>query len=206
MRLTRSIRLAGLVLGALALSAAPVVARTSVDPTTLNPPPPDFFNAVCDAGAGGTVCTLAFSDPDIVDEPSGIICGNVELLFSQTRSVIGKRFYDADGNLVQRHFRESMGGTFTNANTGKVAMWTQHDTVIHNLAVPGDVATGTINSTGLLTRVWLRGGGTVLTATGTVIVDAATEETTGGAGKHPFDDYFSGRDPAALAPLCDALD
>jgi len=70
-----------------------------------NPAPPDFFNAQRHAGAGGRVCSLAFSDDPIVEEPSGIDCGSVEILFSQEWSVVGKRFCDANGILTQRHFR-----------------------------------------------------------------------------------------------------
>jgi hypothetical protein len=62
--------------------------------------------------------------------------------------------------LLQRHFRESLDGTFRNPDTGLVAPWTQHDTVIQNLAVPGDAATGTEQVSGLITRVWLPNGGT----------------------------------------------
>lgn len=32
------------------------------------------------------------------------------------------------------------------------ALWTQHDTVLHNLALPGDTATGSEHVSGLITR------------------------------------------------------
>jgi hypothetical protein len=189
------------------LGATPASARSSVDPNTLNPPPADFFNAECATSGTGIICTLAFIDPEVlVDEPSGIVCGTTELLVSQTRSVVGKRFYDADGNLLQRHFRESMDGTFTNPDTGAVVQWTQHDTVIHDLAVPGDLGTGTTKISGLLTRAWGPAGGTVFTDVGTVSIDEATGERLSSGGRDLIDDYFSGRNPDALQPLCDALD
>src|SRR4051812_14274158 len=106
----RSIRRGTVALAAAFLAvtglASGAVARTPVDPNTLNPTPPDFFNASCYAGAGGTVCDLAFADPEnpFLNEPTGVICGGTELLLTQNRFVVGKRFYDADGNLVQRHF------------------------------------------------------------------------------------------------------
>lgn len=196
--------LAGL-LGAFAL-AGPAAARTPVDPGTLNPAPSDFFNAECYAGAGGTVCTLRFSDDPIADEPSGIVCGGTELVFSQARSVVGKRYYDADGNLVQRHFREWMSGTFTNPDTGKSLPWEQHDTIITNLSVPGDLASGTIKTSGLITRAWLPGGGSILLDAGTILEDSATGELIHEGGPHPFRDYFVNGDASALQPLCDALD
>lgn len=185
--------------------AAPATARTSVDPTTLNPAPPDSFNATCYRTGVNIQCDLAFSDPDIVDEPSGIVCDGTEMLYSQSRSVVGKRFYSGAGDLLRRHFREFFDGTFTNPDTGRVVLWTQHDTVLHDLSVPGDTVSGTIKTSGLETRAWLPGGGTVLTDAGRLLVDAATEEVVHLSAHHPFDAYFSGADPTALAGLCDAL-
>lgn len=194
--------------GALFISlslAAPVAAQESVDPSTLNPAPPASFNATCFRTGGHISCNLAFSDPDVIDDPSGIVCGGTVLLVTQPRSVVGKRLYDADGNLLTRHFRESLEGTFTNPDTGLRALWTQHDTVIHQLAVPGDLASGTETVSGLGTRVRLPGGGTILTDAGTALIDTATDEVVTVSGHHPFDDYFRLGDASALAPLCEAL-
>jgi hypothetical protein len=198
------VRVAGM-LGAIALMApATVAARTAVDPTTLTPPPPDFFNADCNVGAGGVLCTLHFSDDPVVDEPSGILCGSTELLVSQTRSVIGKRTYDAAGLLLQRHFREELAGTLTNPVTGRSVPWTQHDTVIHDLSVPGDLDSGTTMITGLTSRFFLPGGGTVLVDAGTTVHDAAGALVKEG-GPHPLVDYFELGDGDALGPICDAV-
>jgi hypothetical protein len=186
--------------------ATPASARTPVDPSTLNPAPPAEFNPVCFRDGSHITCDIAFSDPDVVDAPSGIICDGTELLDSHSRSVVGKRTYDADGNLLQRHFRESLDGTFLNPDTGLVALWTQHDTVINNLAVPGDTSTGTDALSGLESRVWLPDGGTILTDAGLLIFDAATDEVVKASAHHPFDEYFRLGDPTALAALCAALD
>src|SRR5262245_12629193 len=82
-----------------------VFAGQSVDPATLNPPPPPEFNPTCEAIGSGTICHLAFSDPPVIAEPSGIICGSgassFEVLLSQTRSVEGRRYYDRNANLTQ---------------------------------------------------------------------------------------------------------
>jgi hypothetical protein len=199
--------LVSLTLGLLAAAAlaAPAAARDSVDPATLNPPPPDNFNAECFAGAGGTVCTLHFSEEPIIDEPSGILCGGTELVVTQERSVVGKRYYDANGDLVQKHFRESVSGTFSNPDTRAYVLWIQHDTVVQNLSVPGNVDSGIDRSSGLLTRVWLPGRGSVLLDVGTVLADQATGEMLASGGPHPFGDYFERGDTAALQPICDAL-
>ena len=59
-----------------------------------------------------------------------------------TRSVVGRRIYDADGNLLKRHFREDFVGTFTNPSSGVTVDWVTHATNIHVLSVPGDLASG----------------------------------------------------------------
>jgi len=194
------------VLGSLtAPSAAAGEGNEPVDPSTLNPPVPPAFNASCFRVGSHISCDLAFSDPDVVDEPSGIVCDGTELLISLSRSVVGTRLYDADGNLLQRHFRESLNGTFTNPDTGLFAWWTQRDTVIHDLSVPGDVASGIEHVSGLGTRVWLPGGGTIISDTGTMITNTAGDVLSL-SGHHPFFDYFALGDTSAVAPLCDALD
>ena len=196
------------VIGVLALASVggPATARTTIDPSTLNPAPPDFFNAQCYAGAGGTVCTLAFSDDPFFGEPSGIVCDGTELLISQERSVVGKRFYDADGDLLQRHFREYMGGTLTNPDTHGSVPWSQHDTIIHDLSVPGDLDSGSTKITGLMTRALAPGGGTILVDAGTIVEDTGTGELLQAGGPHPFRDYFVGGDASALQAICDAVD
>ena len=133
------------------------------------------------------------------------MCDGTELLVTQHRSVVGKRVYDAGGNLLQRHFREFFDGTFTNPDTGLVALWTQHDTVVHNLRIPGDLASGTTMISGLGTRVWVPSGGTVLTDAGTALIASATDEVVTLSAHHPFDDYFRLGDASALAPLCAAV-
>ena len=199
----------GALIAILALAAPSTAAaggmNEPIDPSSLNPPVPANFNASCLRIGNHISCSLAFSDPDIVDDPSGIVCDDTELLVSQSRSVVGTRLYDADGNLLQRHFIETFTGNFTNPATGKVALWNQHDTVIHNLAVPGDDTTGTEHVSGLLTRTWLRGGGTIIGDTGTMITDTDGNPLTL-SGHHPFLDFFVFGDTTALDPLCAALD
>lgn len=184
---------------------APVAAKEPVDPTTLNPPPPAAFNPTCERIGGGIVCDLAFSDPPIVDEPSELVCAGTEILISQTRSVVGRRIYDAEGNLLKRHFREDFTGSFTNPSTGQTLGWTSHATVIHVLAIPGDLGSGRTSSAGNSIRVFEPDGGTVLIDAGRLVFDAATGEVIASAGPHHFDDYFVEGDLDALQPICDAL-
>jgi len=197
-------RSTALVIGVSLAVAAPVAAREPVDPNTLSPPPPASFNATCERTGSGIVCDLAFSDPPLVSEPSAIICDGTELLVSQTRDVVGKRFYDANGNLTRRHFREDFAGTLTNPTSGITLDWVAHNTIIHNLAVPGDIASGQTTISGQQIRVF-GANGTVLVDVGHLVVDEATGELLDSSGKHAFDDYFINGNTEALAPICNAI-
>lgn len=183
-----------------------VFAGQSVDPATLNPPPPPRFNPTCMAVGAGTICSLEFTDPPIA-EGTGILCGSgangFEVFFNATRSVEGKRYYDRDGNLTQRHFREFFIGTFSNPLTGATVSFTQRDTIIHNLAVPGDVNTGTETITGSQQLHLLDGGIVLVDAGRTVIAADGTLLTE--SGLHPFSAYYDFGDAFALQPLCAAL-
>jgi hypothetical protein len=183
-------------------------AERSVDPSTLNPPPPAEFNPVCKAVGDGTICDVTFIEPPVTDEPSGIQCGSgadaSELLASGTRSVDGKRYYDDDGNLTRRHFHDLIVGSYTNPLTGASAPFRQHDTIMHDLAVAGDITTGTEAVT-VEIRVSTPRGGTVLIDAGRTVGAAVEGTPFFEAGQHPFDAYFIFGDTSALQPICDAL-
>ena len=186
---------------------AVVFAGQSVDPITLNPPPPPEFNPTCEAVGNGTICHLAFTDPPTIAVGTGIICGNgnnsFEVLDTSTRSVDGRRYYDRNGNLVQRHFREVIVGTLTNSLTNTSDSYDQGDTVVHNLGIPGDSNTGTESITGSL-RIHLSSGGIVLVDVGRSVT-AADGTLLKETGQHPLNAYFVFGDTSALQPLCDAL-
>jgi hypothetical protein len=179
-------------------------AREPVDPSTLNPAPPDFFNATCQAQGSQIVCDLAFSDPPFTNEPSGIVCDGTELLVSQTRDVVGKRFYDADGDLLRRHFREDFTGSFTNPDTGNSADFLAHNSLLHDLAVPGVIASGTTRVSGQQIRIFTDNG-TALMDAGRIVIDESTGEIVSYAGPKHFDDYFVRGDSHALDALCAAV-
>ena len=182
-----------------------VAARTPVDPATLTPPPPPEFNPVRERVGNGIICDIAFSDPSIVDEPSGVVCGTTELLFSQDRTVVGKRFYNADGLLLRRHFHEDITGTWTNPDTRAPATYGCGNTILHELTAPGDVTSGLTRSSGSL-RTYVQGGGTILhNDAGRLLFDEGTGTVLAQSGQHPFEDYFAHGDLSAVDPLCDAL-
>jgi hypothetical protein len=179
-----------------------------VDSSTLNPPPPPEFNPVCTAVGDRTICDVTFTDPPAVAEPTGIQCGSgsdaFEVLVSASRSVDGKRYYDQDGNLTRRHFHDLIVGMYTNPLTGASAPFRQHDTIMHNLAVAGNITTGTEAFT-IEIRVTTPRGGTVLIDAGRTEIAESDGAVLFEAGQHPFDAYFVFGQTSALQPLCDAL-
>ena len=186
----------------------PVLAKEPVDPTTLNPAPPPDFNPVCERVGNQIICEVQFSDAPFAGG-SEVICGSGANAFEpfqfQNRSVRGKRYYDANGNLLRRHFREVFEGTFTNPMTHKSLAYSGSDTHLHVLAVPGDNSTGTEAISGSV-RIFLGpGNGTLAIDTGRFVFDEATGNTLVEKGQHPFFDYFALGETSALQPLCDAL-
>lgn len=204
-QLRRSARMVLLLSLCVPAVAPSVAARTLVDPSTLNPAPPDFFNATCYAQGRGITCDLAFSDPPVVDEPSGIVCGGMELRYSQDRSVVGKRFYDADGDLLRRHFREDMTGTLDHPISGASLDFTQSNTILHDLGTPGVVRSGVSRIVGQGFKVTEPDGRVVLVDAGWVAIDESLGEIVDWAGPHRLDDYFVRGDADALDAICDAI-
>jgi len=195
---------AALLLLTAAVPAA-VSARVPVDPTTLTPPPPAEFNPVCERVGNQIICEVSFTDPPIVEEPSEVFCGTTELLFSQTRSVVGKRFYSADGLLLRRHFHDELGGAWTNPLTGESVLLAGGFAYLHDLGVPGVVSSGTTQVTGSV-RIFFAGGRTIFHGdAGRFVIDEATGTIISESGQHPFEDYFARGDVTALQPLCAAL-
>ena len=106
----------------------------------------------------------------------GIVCGSTELLFrsSGQSSASGSTTPpQPDPAALPRVLRRELH----QSRHGKVATWTQHDTVKHDLAVPGDATSGTTHISGLLTRVTGPNGHTILTDAGMFFVVEATGET-----------------------------
>jgi hypothetical protein len=181
-------------------------ADRSVDPSTLNPPPPPQFNPVCERVGGGTICTVQFSDPPFAGG-TGVVCGtganSYEVFQFQNRSVTGKRYYDQNGNLTRRHFNEVDTGTLSNPLNHKAVSFIGRGTTLHDLSTPGDINSGTLVFTGNF-RVYRADGGTVTLEAGRTI-NTGTGDFIRESGPHPFQDYFVFGDTAAVQPLCDAL-
>ena len=116
----------------------------------------------------------------------------------------GRRYYDRDRNLTERHYREVVKGTFINPLTNVMVSYNQGDTVVHKLAIPGDINTGTMTISGSI-QLHRTAGGVVLIDAGRSVL--ATDGTLlRETGQHPFDAYYVFGDASALQPLCDALE
>jgi len=182
------------------------LASEPVDPSTLHPPVPPEFNPVCERVGNQTICEVQFSDPPFA-AGSGVICGSgpntFEVFQFQNRSVRGKRYYDQAGNLLRRHYREYFDGTLVNPINHKAVAYSGSDTVMNDLAIPGQIDSGTEAVTGSV-RIFLgQGNGTMAIDTGRV-VDSA-QGILHESGQHPWFLYFGDGDTAAGQPLCDAL-
>ena len=206
MRPTQLISLFLIGFAAIVTLSSQALGREPIDPNTLNPPPPAEFNPVCERVGTNIICEVQFSDPPFAGG-SEVICGSGANTFEpfqyQNRSVRGKRYYDPNGNLLRRHFREYFDGTLVNPITHKALAYSGSDTHLHNLAVPGEIDTGTEAVTGSV-RIFLgQGGGTLAIDTGRIV--DSDHGILAERGQHPFFDYFVFGDTAAVQPLCDAL-
>ena len=201
---TTSLLLVILSVIALALPAI-VAAKETVDPATLTPPPPPSSTRPAIVLESDRLRS-GFTDPVIVDEPSGVVCGGTELLFSQTRSVVGKRFYSAEGLLLRRHFHDDVSGTWTNPVTGATATFSGGSMTLHDLAVPGDGESG-VNQISGSVRIYLPDGGTIIhqDAGRLVFDEGGTGALLSQSGQHPFEDFFGSGDTTALDEFCSAL-
>jgi hypothetical protein len=147
--------------------AQPVAAQETVDPGTLNPPPPDFINPQCGWSGQQVICSFGYSFT-VTDAQTGIFCSGGEVLESSNRSLAGQRLYDADLNLTVRRFRERIDGVLYVAETGESVRWTGTDTGIEVLSVPGDRSTGVRTNSGANIHLYLNDGGSVSLAGRTI--------------------------------------
>ena len=195
---------AALVLGSAAHAGQPVT-------QTLNPPPPAY--ETCKAVVGGTICqgttTFSYGPIDTAEEGPPLVCGSGSGAFDVFDSAVGnstaRRIYDANGNLVRRMLYDQVtDGQNSNPLTGATVPYTSTLTNIDVLAVPGDLNSSTLTTTGeFIVRpthgapVFMDVGRTVLTFEPDFSLDFR-------AGPQNFWDIVFG-DTSVLAPLCAAL-
>ena len=153
---TLGLAVVGVLISATSL-AMPVAAREPVDPSTLNPPPPDFINAQCGWSGRQVICSFAYSISSI-DVPTGIFCDGGEMLETRNHSLAGQRLYDSSLNLTVRRFREQIDGVLYVAETGASVHWTGTDTGIEVLSLPGDRSSGVRTNSGANIHLYLNDG------------------------------------------------
>jgi hypothetical protein len=182
----------------------PAFAGQTIDPSTLNPPPPSF--ETCMATGSGAVCR---GQRPLVDPPApfGILCGSsqnpIDLIEADTGSQDATRYYDTQNNLVRRVIRDVFVGTLTNPVTGAYVNLDQRSDEVDKLSIPGDLNSGTVTFIGPV-RISSPSGGTVLIDAGRGIglADGTQLQIS---GQHPFHEYFDLGMTAALEPICAAV-
>ena len=136
----------------LTLALAPAAtAGTTVDPTTLNPVPPDVYR--CQADGPNTTCRASFEQAFEGDD--GPICGDQHFFESTTSKSDTVRDYDANGNLVRRTGHESISGYFSLSPVGDPP---RIDVIVHQnwvdvFTVPGDLSSELETVRGLIAHV-----------------------------------------------------
>jgi hypothetical protein len=162
------------LLGLVAILALPLpaVARTTVDPSTLTPPPNPAANPVC-GWTGGQVQCLSDLRFTVTDAETGIFCAGGQLLENSDRHTQTHRYYNADLLLTRRITQEWIDGTLYVKETGETIRWTGTDTGIQTLRVPGDDSTGVGINSGAYIHLYLADGRSI-TLSGRTIEDLDT--------------------------------
>jgi hypothetical protein len=196
------VRLAVLFFIVCALAVAPAGLGGPPVAQTLTPAPLSWLT--CKPVGGGTICqgTISIS---YGPEDSGFACGAgvgaFVILDTATRHVRVKWTYDEQGRLVQRliHFRYT-SARISNSLTGAELPYTQTQTRIDDLAVPGDLGSATTTYTGEII-FGSPGGAPVTIAVGRIVLDATGEITFPVGGESDLVDLYSGDG----SELCAAL-
>jgi hypothetical protein len=186
------------------LAFAFVAVHPAAAQQALNPPPsPDY---TCKTVGNGTICQ---ADSPISYGPvdTGIVCGSGPSAFAIFDSATGDqqktRTYDQNGNLTRRVIHETYSsGQFSNALTGAVVPYTQHDTITDVLAVPGDFSSATETNVGENIFKPAHGAPVFKYAGRFVVAPDGTIEFQ--AGQNDFFKLMSG-DTSVLQKLCAAL-
>jgi hypothetical protein len=185
--------LIGFVLaGVLAAAATDAFAGTpTVDPSTLQPPPPP--GASCRLDGRFVICQTEFHEPFDAEPIIELPCGTVYQTSRDDRE--GIRWYE-DGLLVRRFVSRHMSGYWTLSPTGDGPRVTisGHSNWWTDYPVPGDEGSGAGPSHGLELLAKAPDGGIVAQITGVF-----TDETHHGIFRIPEED------PLVQAALCDAL-
>jgi hypothetical protein len=179
------------VLAMSALVASPAGAGGSVDPSTLEPPPPP--GAECRQDGRNIICQTGLVI-DLVNEPVfDLPCGT---LYETSHDVrVGIRWYDEDGKLVKRNVRQDVDGRWSLASNGAAptVSLSAHDNWGEVYPTPGDLSSAVGH---------VEGDGFAVSAPGYGVIAhiAGREDSEGFHGSFTAPD-----DPAVAEELCAAL-
>jgi hypothetical protein len=179
--------------GVLAVTATNAVAgRPSVDPSTLQPPPPP--GASCRLDGRFVICQTELHESLDSEPVLELPCGTLYETLRDDRE--GIRWYE-DGLAVRRFVSRHMSGYWTLSPTGDGPFVTLsgHSNFWTDWLVPGDEATEQDTFHGLDLLAKAPDGGTIAQITGIFLPD----DTHHGIFQIPDED------PAVQAALCDAL-
>ena len=180
----------------LTLALAPAaLAGGPVDPTTLNPVPPDFYS--CQADGLNTICRGSFEDTVVGD--NGPICGDQHFYEWTTSTTDVVRYYDAKHDLVRRTGRSSLSGFFSLSPIGAPPTINviAHSNWVDEFTVPGDLSSGIETEHGLINHTGgssAPGFGADLHASGRILPDGTFDGLN--------HDFFT---PGANEAFCAAL-
>jgi len=172
----------------------------------LNPPPPPW--QTCKAVGDGTICEGTNIESDGPYD-TGIDCGSgantFDIVYTSTDNYSVWKKFDTDGNLVRRVFHDHYTfGQFSNPLNGAVVPYTQTDTRIDVLAVPGDLGSATETTT-WQSQFHVQGGGApVFWNSGRTVQFPIFGPTEFSAGRLDLFQLSDG-DTSVLGPLCAAL-
>jgi hypothetical protein len=189
----RSSLIAVVLAGVLAATATDAVAGTpTVDPSTLQPPPPP--GASCRLDGRFVICQTEFHEPFDAEPMIELPCGTLYQTSRDDRE--GIRWYE-DGLLVRRFVSRHMSGYWTLSPTGDGPFVTisGHSNWWTDYPIPGDEASERNTNHGLDLLAKAPGGGIIAQVTGVFFAD----ETHHGIFRIPEED------PLVQGALCDAL-
>jgi hypothetical protein len=182
-------------------------AGSSVDPSTLNPPPqaisPPGTAISCQMDGSNIICQGLFTFSSTFD--NGAVCSTVnpsytfDVVETLSQTLNFTWWYNAAGSLVHAQLHVQLNDVATNTANGVTARSTSGGTDDLFFGTPGDFTTITEKVTGIFGRVTVQGSGTVVHDVGTFTISPTGMFTFHGE----FDILQEGQNAAVL--VCNAL-
>jgi hypothetical protein len=182
--------------------AASASGPTTVDPTTLTPPPNPTYTWDCLSGPQGIDCTgvRVSTAVDVNPDPS-FSCGERLILVTFRQTEMARRSHDSDGRVTRTHIVGSFDEQWRLEGTSGPTLtsrgrWSEGI----RYAVPGDPTSRTITDTGITVAVSAPSEGVIFHTTGRVVFDA-DGNVASLAGPQAFMRDFEG----AIQAVCEAF-